>query len=101
MISSEDADAIGRACRAENFDIAAIGEAAADGGNPVIPLVKALTDAVEGDAARQVHRGATSQDVSDTAAMLVARRSLAPLLAGRRRGRPTPRRRSPTATAAR
>jgi 3-carboxy-cis,cis-muconate cycloisomerase len=50
------------------------------GGNPVIPLVKALTAAVQGDAARQVHRGATSQDVSDTAAMLVAKRALAPLL---------------------
>jgi 3-carboxy-cis,cis-muconate cycloisomerase/3-oxoadipate enol-lactonase len=80
VISSEDAEAIGRACRAENFDIAAIGSAAADGGNPVIPLVKALTAAVQGDAARQVHRGATSQDVSDTAAMLVAQRALAPLM---------------------
>jgi 3-carboxy-cis,cis-muconate cycloisomerase len=80
VISSEDAEAIGRACRAEEFDVVAIGAAAADGGNPVIPLVKALTAAVEGDAARQVHRGATSQDVSDTAAMLVARRALAPLL---------------------
>ncbi len=80
VISSEDAEAIGRACRAEDFDIAAIGAAAADGGNPVIPLVKALTNAVEGDAAGQVHRGATSQDVTDTAAMLVARRALDPLL---------------------
>jgi 3-carboxy-cis,cis-muconate cycloisomerase len=80
MISSEDAEAIGRACRAENFDIAAIGSAAADGGNPVIPLVKVLTAAVQGGAARRVHRGATSQDVSDTAAMLVSRRALVPLL---------------------
>jgi 3-carboxy-cis,cis-muconate cycloisomerase len=80
VISSEDAEAIGRACRAEDFDVAAIGAAASDGGNPVIPLVKALTNAVEGDAARQVHRGATSQDVCDTAAMLVARRALEPLL---------------------
>jgi 3-carboxy-cis,cis-muconate cycloisomerase len=80
LISAGDAEAIGRACRAEDFDIAAIGSAAADGGNPVIPLVRALTGSVEGPAAGQVHRGATSQDVSDTAAMLVARRALGPLL---------------------
>jgi 3-carboxy-cis,cis-muconate cycloisomerase len=40
-----------------------------------VPLVEALTDAVDGDAARQVHRGATSQDILDTAAMVVARRA--------------------------
>ncbi|MFN2628220.1 MAG: lyase family protein [Gaiellaceae bacterium] len=44
-------------------------------GNPAEPLVRALRDAV-GAEARFVHYGATSQDIVDTAAMLVARRAL-------------------------
>ena len=43
-------------------------------GDPVPPLVKALTAAVSRvseDAARYVHKGATSQDIVDAAAMLV------------------------------
>jgi 3-carboxy-cis,cis-muconate cycloisomerase len=57
---------------------------AAEGGNPVIPLVADLRDrvaAVDPDAARAVHHGATSQDVLDTALMLMARRTLAQLSA--------------------
>jgi 3-carboxy-cis,cis-muconate cycloisomerase len=37
-----------------------------------VPLVAALRDRLDDDAAGFVHRGATSQDVMDTAAMLVA-----------------------------
>ena len=46
----------------------------------MVPLKAALTAAVEGPAAAHVHRGATSQDILDTAAMLVAARALDPLL---------------------
>ena len=45
------------------------------------PLVRALVDLVGEDAGRYVHLGATSQDVVDTAAMLVARRCLGLVLA--------------------
>jgi len=48
-------------------------------GNPVPQLVRVLTEAVSEasqDAARYVHKGATSQDIVDTAAMLLARRAL-------------------------
>ena len=53
------------------------------------PLVRALTAAVPAGAAAAVHQGATSQDIIDTAAMLMARgradrRARRP---GRRRGR--------------
>jgi len=75
------AEAIERACDAGAFDVGAIGAAAAQGGNPVIPLVLELTRAVGGEEAFHVHRGATSQDVLDTAAMLVASRALEPMLA--------------------
>jgi 3-carboxy-cis,cis-muconate cycloisomerase len=46
---------------------------AEDAGNPVLPLVRALRAAL-GDAV--VHRGLTSQDVLDTAMMLLARDAL-------------------------
>ncbi|MGP8298044.1 3-carboxy-cis,cis-muconate cycloisomerase [Streptomyces inhibens] len=48
-------------------------------GNPVVPLVADLTAAVadrDPRAAAYVHRGATSQDILDTATMLVCARAL-------------------------
>lgn len=77
------AEAVADACRADRYDPSALGRAAADGGNPVIPLVGELTARVretDPEAARHVHRGATSQDVMDTGAMLLARRAGAALL---------------------
>lgn len=76
LISTEDADAIRARCDAERFDAEELGRAGRAAGNPVVPLVKALTAEVPGRAGRQVHRGATSQDITDTGAMLVAARSL-------------------------
>jgi 3-carboxy-cis,cis-muconate cycloisomerase len=84
LIPREDAETIGAFCRADRYDLAELGRDAAAGGNPVIPLVRALTSAVyeaDPEAAKHVHRGATSQDILDTAAMLVAYRALGPLLA--------------------
>ncbi len=80
LIEAAEADAIAAACRADRFDAAAIARDAAGSGNPVVPLKAALTAAVEGPAAGHVHRGATSQDILDTAAMLVTARALEPLL---------------------
>jgi 3-carboxy-cis,cis-muconate cycloisomerase len=73
------AERIADACRAEDYDVEALATASVAGGNPVIPLVAALRDRVGRRAAPHVHEGATSQDVLDTAAMLVSRRSLAAL----------------------
>ncbi|CAM5395740.1 3-carboxy-cis,cis-muconate cycloisomerase OS=Streptomyces fumanus OX=67302 GN=GCM10018772_34190 PE=3 SV=1 [Streptomyces fumanus] len=47
----------------------------------MIPLVADLTKAVGEEYGPYVHRGATSQDIMDTATMLVAVRALAPVLA--------------------
>ncbi len=77
VIPSEAAAAIAAACDAERFEAGMLGREARAAGNPAVPLVRALTSAVEGEAARFVHWGATSQDVMDTAAMLVARRARA------------------------
>jgi 3-carboxy-cis,cis-muconate cycloisomerase len=54
-----------------DVDPAALGRASVEGGNPVIPLVRLLRQAA-GEAGVSVHPGATSQDVMDTAAVLLA-----------------------------
>ena len=74
------ADAIAAHCRAEDYDAAELGRRATGAGNPAVPLVRALTERVPADAAGWVHLGATSQDVIDTAAMLVAQRALGPIV---------------------
>jgi 3-carboxy-cis,cis-muconate cycloisomerase len=78
------AAAIAAACRADRFDPDDLGRRAEAAGNPVVPLVRDLTEQVAADAgpeaARWVHHGATSQDMLDTAASLVAVRALAPVL---------------------
>jgi 3-carboxy-cis,cis-muconate cycloisomerase len=80
VISSDAAQAIVEACReVVDLDPADLGERAAADGNPVIPLVRDLRARVP-DHADAVHRGATSQDILDTASMLVAQRSLTVVL---------------------
>ncbi len=84
LIPHEAAAAIVSCCEAARFDPEELGRRGRAAGNPVPPLVKALTAAVAGvseEAARHVHKGATSQDIVDTAAMLVARRALDLVLA--------------------
>jgi len=56
------------------LDPARLGRLGAAAANPVVPLVTALRQAVPG-AADWIHFGATSQDVLDSAAVLVARRA--------------------------
>jgi 3-carboxy-cis,cis-muconate cycloisomerase len=77
VIPAHLAGPIAEACEVERFDVEAIVEAGRSAGNPAEPLVRALRAAIGGEAAGLVHLGATSQDIVDTAAMLVARRGLA------------------------
>jgi 3-carboxy-cis,cis-muconate cycloisomerase len=74
-IPAHAAATIADRCRPELFDAARLAEAGRSAGNPVEPLVRELAEAVGGEAAAYVHRGATSQDIMDTAAMLVAART--------------------------
>lgn len=55
------------------IDLDALAAAAVSGGNPVIPLVGELKARVPAESAPWIHRGATSQDILDTATMIVAR----------------------------
>lgn len=75
------ADAVTAAATAASFDVRDLARRARTGGNPVIPLAADLTAAVPPEHGPYVHRGATSQDILDTALMLVAARSLDEILA--------------------
>jgi 3-carboxy-cis,cis-muconate cycloisomerase len=70
LISREAAEAVAKACEGR-FDLSA----GVDAANPVVPLARALKA-----TAPEAHKGATSQDILDTAAMLVARRARALIL---------------------
>jgi 3-carboxy-cis,cis-muconate cycloisomerase len=78
------ADAITAAAKADGFDLAALAHGTLRAGTPGIPLVKILTERVRvenPDAARFVHWGATSQDIADTAIVLLLKKAH-PILAG-------------------
>ncbi|HET9170159.1 MAG TPA: 3-carboxy-cis,cis-muconate cycloisomerase [Actinospica sp.] len=81
VVPGPAAEAISAAAQAEDFDLRRIALDSRDGGNPVIPLVNALRAALPEETAAHVHRGATSQDILDTATMLVAESTRACILA--------------------
>ncbi|WP_436842436.1 lyase family protein [Streptomyces niveus] len=78
------------AATAGRFDVRDVALRARSAGDPVTPLVADLTAAADdedtragrdADTAQYVHRGATSQDIVDTAMMLVAARTVPAILA--------------------
>jgi 3-carboxy-cis,cis-muconate cycloisomerase len=73
--------AVTAAAQADAFDAAELGRKAALTGNPVPALVRELSGIVPPGAAGAVHRGATSQDIIDTAAMLLVREALSAVAA--------------------
>ena len=76
VVPADAAAAVAAHCDPAFYDIEQLCEEGRAAGNPAEPLVRALRGRVGGDAARWVHIGATSQDVLDTAAMLVSRGAL-------------------------
>jgi len=72
LVPPAAAAAIADACRPELYDVAELCEQGRPSGNPVEPLVRALRGHA-GEDAQYVHFGATTQDVLDSASMLVAR----------------------------
>jgi len=59
------------------LDIAALGRATAIAGVPTIPFIQAVQRQVPGEFERSFHKGATTQDVLDTALVLQMRQGLA------------------------
>jgi 3-carboxy-cis,cis-muconate cycloisomerase len=86
LVDASVADAVVQVCTRVAADgPGALGPESAADGNPVIPLVRRLRDRAQEaygpSVAAAVHLGATSQDILDTAAMLVARNALVVILA--------------------
>ena len=76
LVPEHAATSIATACRVERYDIAAIARGAATDATPVVELVRQLRAMVPTDAQPHVHLAATSQDIVDSATMLVARSAL-------------------------
>ena len=80
VVPKAAAAVIADVCASESFDADEIFAAQRLAGNPAIPFVRQLTVRVgkrDATAAAWVHFGATSQDVVDSATMLLARDALA------------------------
>ncbi len=89
-VPTEAAEAIAAAWSADaapehaaplTIEVASLAAAAVGGGNPVIALVSLLKQALAPADRAWVHRGATSQDILDTALMLVSRQAVDAVLA--------------------
>jgi 3-carboxy-cis,cis-muconate cycloisomerase len=88
LIPPDAAEVIASCCKkgpdAGRFDPEELGRKGRAQGNPVAPLVRVLTKKVSElseEAAWYVHKGATSQDIVDSAAMLLTKRALGLILA--------------------
>jgi 3-carboxy-cis,cis-muconate cycloisomerase len=78
LASARGVEGVAEACDASLYDVEALAREGRAAGNPVEPLVRALR---EQSGVDEAHHGATSQDILDTAAMLVARDARALILA--------------------
>ena len=84
VIPANAATAIAAAAHADQFDAASLGREARQSATPIVPLVAALrarVASVDADAASFVHWGVTSQDISDTALVMLLTRA-APIVEG-------------------
>jgi 3-carboxy-cis,cis-muconate cycloisomerase len=78
VIPQRAAESITRVAHAAKFDTATLAQESLRAGTLSIPFVKALTERVrdvDQESARFVHWGATSQDVGDTAIVLLLQRA--------------------------
>ncbi len=88
VIPGTAAEAIAASARAAHFDAARLAREAREHATVAIPLVRALrahVRAIDADASRFVHWGATSQDVADSALILALKQARPILAADHRR----------------
>ena len=76
LVPAVSADAVAAALRAGSYDCDELAREGRGAGNPAEPLVRAIRARVGEEHAGFVHLGATSQDILDSAAMLVSVRAL-------------------------
>ena len=78
LITAAQAEVVQACCRLEDHDVGGLVQASQTAGSLAIPLVQSLTRRVrerDPSAVAAVHRGATSQDIIDTAFCLQARQA--------------------------
>ncbi|MFK0041522.1 lyase family protein [Paenarthrobacter sp. NPDC090517] len=83
LVPAGSAAAVAEAADAGSYDAASVAERAQGGGNPVIPLLgdlRARVKSLDAGAVTAVHTSLTSQDVLDSALMLLASRTISALL---------------------
>lgn len=79
VIPADAARAIAAAADLAKLDLAQIRAETEKAGQPVMAIVKALTQAAGAEAGRWVHWGATTQDITDTAQVLQLRAAFVPI----------------------
>jgi 3-carboxy-cis,cis-muconate cycloisomerase len=77
LVPAHVADAITRAARVENLRLDYIADSTRRVGYPVVAIVKELGRVAGDEAVRYIHRGATTQDIMDTALVLQIQRAFA------------------------
>ncbi len=78
VVPRASAERIAQECDASLYEMATLREGIAETQHPLVPLVRALSERC-GEAGAWVHWGATTQDVTDTGAVLQVRRALGPI----------------------
>jgi 3-carboxy-cis,cis-muconate cycloisomerase len=81
LAPGQAADQLQASIKTTGFDLAALGAGAGEQGTPVPALLSVLRERLPEPARSHLHAGATSQDIVDSALMLVARDALTIVLA--------------------
>ncbi len=82
LIPASAAAEIARRARADRLDTARIKQLIDQTVHPIVPLIRVLAEACDGDAGEYIHWGATTQDIMDTALVLQVKETIA-ILEGR------------------
>jgi adenylosuccinate lyase len=81
IIPADKAAEICRKAKAELMDFAEMKRQIDKTGHPIVPLLRVLKNACDGDAGEYVHWGATTQDIMDTGMILQVREAFAEISA--------------------
>src|SRR5690606_16246165 len=76
IIPREAGEEIDRKCRVENIDLAELKQEMDRTAHPIVPLLRAMKKACDGEAGEYIHWGATTQDIMDTGTILQVRDAL-------------------------
>src|SRR5574341_500055 len=77
VIPEAAASEISRHAHADRLDLPRLKQLVDQTVHPIVPLIRVLEQACDGDAGEYIHWGATTQDIMDTAMILQAKEALA------------------------